>query len=408
MKYTEIFHPAAPIDERVFLVGRNEELRDINLLLEQIAQHPVIVGARGIGKTSLLKVICREHQHAALAEFNCTSTTSFDDIGKSILSSIGFDVMLSESVQRTGREAKGIWKILAIGEVSGTASNEKETKRLEIGQYKVDEQLLFRILTKLHKPILVTIDEYDLVKDQTTKTQVAEFVKMISDQKAGHAIRLIFAGVAASKDALIGAHESVTRQTPEIFLPLLKPDNFMEYMTTAEKKLGIRIHRAAKEEIANVCKGLPYYMHLLCAESIQAMRQRDEMSSVLNYDDFEKGKERATTKVYRDHLKRYGAALKSIAANEVAFSTLKILCEFDDSEIGFSKLFQYAEKTKFQAISDLSMGLRYLQSNRILSVSQDGKRVWFADPLLKPFLLLRFKQLRSGKGHPQQPTLFDY
>lgn len=403
--YADLFHPAAPVSNATFLVGRDQELHELNALLHHKAEHPVIVGSRGIGKTSMLKVI--SSNYSDVGRVNCTRHSTFDDIAKSILHSLGFDVMVSESVQKTGKEIRGSWSIPAIIEAGGNANIERERKRLEIGQIEVDEHLLFRILVGMNKPIIITIDEYDLVQDSATKIRTADFIKMISDVEEAQKIRIIFAGVAKSKQALIGAHPSITRQTHEIFLRPLKPGDFIRYMTMAENRLGIKINDSVKREISLICLGQPYYMHLLCIEAIEAMKKRDSSSRTLTFDDFERSKERAASKAYTDQLKQFGPALRKVKANQFAFNALKMLCEQNKAEIPSPELFRYAEKTKFQALNDLKSGLELLQAERIIYIFKDSRVISFSDPLLKPFLMLRFKELRQPHRYDSlQPSLF--
>ncbi len=115
--YMDLFHPAAPVDDQSFLVGRQSELNDLLTLLTHKAEHPVIVGPRAIGKTSMLKVIASNMED--VGEVNCTRHSTFDDIAKSILYSLGFDVMVLESVQKTGKEIKGSLSIFPIARADG-------------------------------------------------------------------------------------------------------------------------------------------------------------------------------------------------------------------------------------------------------------------------------------------------
>lgn len=405
MNYADVFHPAAPIDKESFLVGREDDLRDARRLLARKAECPIIIGSRGIGNTSVVKVLTGKIKN--VAEVNCTRNSTFDDIAKKILRDLGFDVMISESVQKTGLQLKGIWRILGIGELSGQVDDAESKTRLEIGQVEVDEHLLYQILSGLNKPITVSIDEYDLVKGHETKERIADFIKMISDNKKGHRIRLIFSGVARSKTVLIGSHRSVNRQTHEIFLRPLSKIHFMDYMAKAENELRLHMPSEIKTAISDICFGQPYYLHLLCIEAIESMLERDSRAKMLIQRDFENGKERAARKAYRDHLFQFGPALNRIRKDPIAFKTLGIICESKESKIKIPTLTNYINRTSFQALEDFQRGLSFLKSEQIIFEIKESNSVSFPDPLLRPFLLMRFAGLRKKSPDGQLSLFFD-
>ena len=75
-------------------------------------------------------------------------------------------------------------------------------------------------------------------------------------------------------------------------------------------------------------------------------------------------------------------------------------------EIQLPELLKYAETAKFQTLDDLKRGLDILQNEKILFITKDSKGIKFSDPLLRPFLALRFKELRN-KHAAEQLTLFE-
>jgi MoxR-like ATPase len=54
--YQKLLKPSAPILERRYLYGRAQELLDLERAMTRDGHHPIVIGARGVGKTSLVRV----------------------------------------------------------------------------------------------------------------------------------------------------------------------------------------------------------------------------------------------------------------------------------------------------------------------------------------------------------------
>ena len=407
------FHPSAPITKEEFLVGRQNEIRNILELHSRKATYPIIVGKRAIGKTSLLTVVSKKL--GGNSQVTCTQNTTFDHIAKKVLNDVGYDITVSESVVKTGKEVKGIWKILGIGEIDAQVNGEKEKTFIEIGQREVDEQLLFRLLIQKKEKILITIDEYDRITDKNTKTRMADFIKMISDNEKGHKISLIFAGVGQSKEALIGSHASINRQTREVFLNPLTRKDFIDYIVKAENKLNVMYSDNIKKEISIISLGQPYYLHLLCLEAINCLLERDPKGKIISFSDYEKGKINAVRTAYNEELEQYKSQLFRIRKNDNANKALQILCEQSKPVNPINNLVSYSEKTQQLTKDELLEGIKFIEREKLIYTIENNKNklIGFTDPLLKPFIRLRYqyrpkKVSYSNSSKYREQSLFDY
>src|SRR5438270_1377038 len=79
------FRPAGPIDDATLFAGRGEKMIQVMDAVEQPAQHGAIYGGRGVGKTSLAKVLVKMLSTDKTAvHYTCSTSDTFSSIWKSI------------------------------------------------------------------------------------------------------------------------------------------------------------------------------------------------------------------------------------------------------------------------------------------------------------------------------------
>jgi hypothetical protein len=117
-KFTQVFTPHAPPSDPKLLVGRNRELQDFTDVVEQPGAVPVVLGHRGIGKTSLVAFGAKRLRHARV---NCGESSTLDSLARRILEGLGIDVYTKETIRETGLEIKGeaefspFWRFVKLG-----------------------------------------------------------------------------------------------------------------------------------------------------------------------------------------------------------------------------------------------------------------------------------------------------
>jgi len=82
MDFRQIFTPGAPPQSRDLLVGRDQEIRSLISYLKSPGVHPVVVGPRGVGKTSLVQEVISEFELSYQIEAN--TVKDFNELSRHI------------------------------------------------------------------------------------------------------------------------------------------------------------------------------------------------------------------------------------------------------------------------------------------------------------------------------------
>ncbi|WP_164878359.1 AAA family ATPase [Pollutimonas thiosulfatoxidans] len=255
------FSPSAPIDQRSLFSGRISQLMDVMNAVAQKGQHAILFGERGVGKTSLARVISTISQgsETTVASVNCDPTTTFDSLWRKIAR----EIPIATSKGGIGFTAG------TSHQVSSLANHLPET---------VTPDDIRHLFSRLRK-ILIVIDEFDRITDGETSTLMADTVKTLSD----HAVdtTLLLVGVADSVEVLISEHQSVERALIQIRMPRMSRVELNDIVEGGLKKANMTISVEARQKIAALSQGLPHYTHLLAQNAAQraAITGRSEVNA---------------------------------------------------------------------------------------------------------------------------------
>src|SRR5450759_55261 len=88
-----IFTPTSPIEERSLFAGRRPQIEKIIDAVNQKGQHAIIFGERGVGKTSLAKVLSSclsgvPNTSILAARINCDTADNFDSVWRKVFSEL--------------------------------------------------------------------------------------------------------------------------------------------------------------------------------------------------------------------------------------------------------------------------------------------------------------------------------
>ncbi|MGA9115313.1 MAG: ATP-binding protein [Bacteroidota bacterium] len=111
-KYDEIFLPGSPLLNKDYFFGREQEKLDLRNALRRRGQHAIVIGPRGVGKTSLVKQILEDHEFKGIWR-TCDPTSSFKTVFTDLLEDAGLDL---GSIEETDEDTKE-------GEAKGTPFN---------------------------------------------------------------------------------------------------------------------------------------------------------------------------------------------------------------------------------------------------------------------------------------------
>src|SRR5690348_4433347 len=85
---SKAFRPAAPVDDEALFAGRANQMVRVIDAVQQPGQHAAIYGGRGVGKTSLAKVMVKILGNGptpiAAYHYTCSATDTFSSVWASI------------------------------------------------------------------------------------------------------------------------------------------------------------------------------------------------------------------------------------------------------------------------------------------------------------------------------------
>src|SRR5262249_19174911 len=122
-----------------------------------------------------------------------------------------------------------------------------------------------RHLTDRH--IIFRIDEFDRVRSEEVRNQIAEAIKNLSDVGARGAFLIV--GVADDLEELLGKHPSIQRNVVGIHLSLMSEAELLQLIKAGEKAADISFQEEVRQRIVALAQGLPYQAQLLCQQAGQ-------------------------------------------------------------------------------------------------------------------------------------------
>lgn len=244
----QLFQPSGPIDRQDLFSGRGRQIIQVISAFGESGRHAAIFGERGVGKTSLAKVI-----HEFMNEFvislrvNCDQGDNFSSIwGKAIDS-------LTEATTAPG------WP---HGEHDATVERAVEFLRFDaIGPDQVRH--FMRILSTI-APTIIFLDEFERVADSATKSLLADTIKTLSDNLVY--ATLVIVGVADDVDGLIAQHESIGRSLAQIPMPRMENDEIAGIYEKGFRPLEIDVNEDVMYRLVRLPQGIPHFAHRLGIE----------------------------------------------------------------------------------------------------------------------------------------------
>ncbi|RYF46175.1 MAG: ATP-binding protein [Cytophagaceae bacterium] len=186
------FSPSAPIDQQSLFSGRMAQLMDVVNAVNQKGQHAILFGERGVGKTSLSRVLSKgislpNNRNLLVASINCDPSMTFSSLWHQVLREI------TVTTQSPG-----------IGFTSiPTAVSHPISYQLPAEVTPDDIRHLFNRLPKS----LIVIDELDRLGDKSITALLSDTIKTLSDHAVD--VTLLLVGVADSVDTLIQEHQII-------------------------------------------------------------------------------------------------------------------------------------------------------------------------------------------------------
>ena len=241
------FTPRRPISLPDLLAGRLDLLYR---LLDDIAtpsQHVLLYGNRGVGKTSIARVLgvlsqeVDEPKGRRSIIVSCDSNDSYGSIWRKVFQ----EVLLAE--RQLGFE--------------------QHHERSIVGRWNPDDTIVtpndVRLLIEaLPNPATIIIDEFDRIQTEGEASRLmTDTIKLFSDN--GTPCSIVLVGVGQSIEHLISAHESVSRNVDYVPVDPLEPSELAQIIQKGLHNATMTFDDGLDSKIAQLSQGYPHYTHLL-------------------------------------------------------------------------------------------------------------------------------------------------
>jgi Cdc6-like AAA superfamily ATPase len=260
---SRVFTPSSPIRERELFAGRKGQIADLRWVIRQPGRHAVIFGERGVGKTSLARhleqLVKSEGPKHDSTTVTCRRGHTFSEIWDKAFHGLG----LFESRTTAGFSAAINDPQFRAGQWLGRGP--------EITPDSVVTVL--RTLGQARRTV-VFLDEFDRIADPNCRGQMADLLKLASDE--GVPTTLVLVGVADSLEQLVAEHQSVERIVEQILMPRMSREELGEIVVQGLERLDFAIEAAALKRIVGLSHGIPTFTHLLAQEAAKAALDTQE------------------------------------------------------------------------------------------------------------------------------------
>jgi nucleoside-triphosphatase THEP1 len=382
--YENIFTPGAPIVDNRNLFGRDEDLKILNRTLKNPGVHPIVVGNRGVGKTSLVSCGANAFKGDTI-KAGCSDNTTFSLLFYQIFKSAGFDISKMESSTEKSKKIKAKSKLF---EVSGR--KKRVTKRREIGVEDIDPWTALSIFLKSKKKLVIVIDEYDAIPQNSEEfhKSIASFIKHLSNHSHECKIKLVILGVTESAIELLLHNKSIKRNVFSITVNKLSSTDIYEFLSQAEDRLRFNFEELVKRQIALRSMGYPFYAHLMGLYSINAMLDRDSKARIVTAEDYKIAVQKALDSMFQSEFINYRENILTL--NDIEKKIIDKIIEKNIANT--NELLRLLVIESNFSETDFLNALENLEKSEILRKDKDDNVIQFVDPLLAPFLSHRINR----------------
>ncbi len=255
--YRDVFTPTRPKRLYKDFSGRRDMIESVIQAVEEEKTHVVLLGEKGIGKTSLANIVgeCAKEAGYLVARVTCSADLTFEHLMRSILE------------QFSNRIAEA-----PVGDLLQKRIGATDLMDLvENDVYDVPSAI--RVFQKLSEnQAVVLIDDFERIECNEFKVKIAELMEVLSDQGAWLSL-LIFGRGSRAADILPDAFETVPNVT-WLKLQPMTDEECGHVIRRGAASVGIRFEDSVVDSLIHLSQGVPSALQWLCLLSIRQATQR--------------------------------------------------------------------------------------------------------------------------------------
>ncbi len=382
-------HPSDEISNPDQLKGREKQLSELRDVFDTTGSHAIIWGLRGVGKTSLVHTACEKYSESVrlAAAVSCERNSTFSDLMNDVFRRVVNDGKISVK----SKDLKV--KLAAFGfAIEGGLWPNKE--KIEIQSVNSACDLLNTIFQPDYEKgriWVIIIDEFDMLKNQSTFDSFTSLAKQISVDKLP--VKFLFCGVAANLKELMASHESSDRYLRAIELPELPSNVIMEIVEYIAINFFVKFNKGQIIRIAQIACGYPHFAHVIMREVLvvgfDSGTKPKEISDQIFKDGVQKAARSAATRLlsaYEDATKkgtdRYIEVLWSVAKGQLLEKQFKSV--FAD----YQEIMNFRTQREILTEQTFRNHLNSLSNSNHGSVINHRKPGWysFSDPMFRSYV----------------------
>lgn len=246
------FNPAQPVENRLQLCGRDQELRQLRHVLLDMSAHALVYGDRGAGKTSLVRAFgdyADEHGRVVIY-LACGGDTRFPELFRPYLDELA--EALPDRAEADALRAR----IAALPPMFGA------------------RDFCALLGTLEEHAIVFIVDEFDRIRDAATREEIATLLKLLADARVP--VQLLLAGIADDISGLVESHPSLRRHLVGIPLRRFDDAGVADLFARGARVAGMSFSLDAQVRIAALAAGSPYHLRLFCFSTAAEAIERNE------------------------------------------------------------------------------------------------------------------------------------
>lgn len=235
--------------------GRERELARVLGAVQELGQHAVVYGERGVGKTSLAYMardaFLATTPRALAVRLPCGGDDDFATTWKKFIPRATKEVDLWDDADRAL-----VQPVL-----------DKAEDVLDFNDLNPDTVVRALNIVSNRVPLLVIVDEFDRLPYGDATQMFADVIKTASDDFIPCTIVVV--GVADDVASLIQGHRSIERSMRQVHMPRMSADELARIVTdgfatfSARSRYEVALDPDVVTWIVHLSQGFPYYTHLL-------------------------------------------------------------------------------------------------------------------------------------------------